>query len=101
MFTLKGKKAYLLDVEKFKAKYGLEEKLSHLEWVEGACNYIGFLETLSDPGMAPLTCWKNHFGFFESCPDTIKVFPLMKSLTELLTSPVYLEYSLNQQKNDD
>ena len=55
MFTLKGKKAYLLDVEKFKAKYGLEEKLSHLEWVEGACNYIGFLETLSDPGMAPLT----------------------------------------------
>ena len=25
---------------------------------------------------------------------------LMKSLTELLTSPVYLEYSLNQQKND-
>ena len=26
---------------------------------------------------------------------------LMKSLTELLTSPAYLEYSLNQQKNDD
>ena len=25
---------------------------------------------------------------------------LMKSLTELLTSQVYLEYSLNQQKND-
>ena len=25
---------------------------------------------------------------------------LTKSLTELLTSPVYLEYSLNQQKND-
>ena len=27
--------------------------------------------------------------------------PLMKSLTELLTSPVYLEYLLNRQKNDD
>ena len=27
--------------------------------------------------------------------------PLTKSLTELLTSPVYLEYSLNQQKNDN
>ena len=26
---------------------------------------------------------------------------LMKSLTELLTSQVYLEYSLNRQKNDD
>ena len=26
--------------------------------------------------------------------------PLTKSLTKLLTSPVYLEYSLNQQKND-
>ena len=27
--------------------------------------------------------------------------PLTKSLTKLLTSPAYLEYSLNQQKNDD
>ena len=27
--------------------------------------------------------------------------PLMKSLTELLTSPAYLEHSLNRQKNDD
>ena len=27
--------------------------------------------------------------------------PLMKSSTKLLTSPVYLEYSLNQQKNDN
>ena len=27
--------------------------------------------------------------------------PLMKSLTKLLTSPAYLEYSLNQQKNDN
>ena len=27
--------------------------------------------------------------------------PLTKSLTKLLTSPVYLEYSLNQQKNND
>ena len=26
---------------------------------------------------------------------------LTKSLTEFLTSPVYLEYLLNQQKNDD
>ena len=27
--------------------------------------------------------------------------PLTKSLTKLLTSPVYLEYSLNQQKNNN
>ncbi|KAF8725211.1 hypothetical protein AX14_008258 [Amanita brunnescens Koide BX004] len=76
----KGKKSYLLDIEKFESKYGSEAKLTQLEWVEGASNFVGFLESFGDSGTAQVTRWKNHFGFFESRPDAINIFPAIRAL---------------------
>jgi len=77
---LKGKKVYLLDIEKFEAKYGAEANLSQNEWVEAAANFVSFLETLGNPGQSQALRWKNHFGFFESRRNASKIFPAIRSL---------------------
>jgi hypothetical protein len=103
---LKGKKVYLLDIEKFEAKYGAEATLAQNEWVEAAANFISFLETLGEPGQTLALRWKNHFSFFESRRNASKIFPAIRALDirfrkDYTTTPFMFDsalYDLELQK---
>lgn len=52
----------------------------YLQWAQASENYIRFLESLDDSGMAQTTCWKNHFNFLRRRVDSIEDFPAIKVL---------------------